>query len=273
MRPAESVLSKDVLEFLIEHQSYFVFGMSKRISHSRQESQASQAKSQQTPSTDTQESTAALAVPESIPEGRLSPQPLAAPRPQPVRADTDFMLPSDSDEEAPQGGYYIVERVQTPKSPTSTSRAMSPSSGGHEPSAALQSLLPQPRQARARASRRPRHSEPHPGQGVPAIGIMDPSDSDDDMPAGGYVVYENPGIGKLRHTSLVRTTSAAERPSSKSPHLGASLSRSRTATLQPGEARATSPQPPTGLLSRRRTLPTKRVGDFTARMRRAVREA
>lgn len=232
-----------------------------------------------------------MAVPDTVPEGASttatgasasasrsqgpSPTPSASrvrsPRPKPVRADTNFMLPSDSDEEPPEGGYYIVERAQSPRSSIPAREMSSPASA--PPRTALQSILPPPRAPRA--GRKPRQSEPHQGPGVPAIDIMDPSDSDDDIPTGGYMVYENkPGSGVRRHGSLIRSHSALDKPVKPAGMMGASLSRSRTTALQSAEARANSPKPGAegGLLSRRKTLPTKRVGDFTARMRRAVRE-
>jgi len=98
---------------------------------------------------------------------------------------------------------------------------------------------------------------------LPTIDVMDPSDSDDDAPPGGYVVYENKRV--------------ASGSRGASPVKGANLLRSHTArtALQSADARANSPKTSegaTGLL-RRRTLPTKRVSDFTARMRRAVLDA
>ncbi|KLT39469.1 RhoGAP-domain-containing protein, partial [Cutaneotrichosporon oleaginosum] len=148
MRPAESVISKDVVQFLIENQAHFVFGMSKRMSHAhasrRSKSAAAESSSK------------------------------AVQRPPPIRADTDFMLPSDSDDDAPPGGYYIIERATSPH------RATSPFPQSPEPTAS----------------------------GVPTVDVMQPSDSDDDAPAGGYVMFENrPGM--LRTSVMGRAHSAA----------------------------------------------------------------
>lgn len=84
---------------------------------------------------------------------------------------------------------------------------------------------------------------------------MYPSDSDDDAPAGGYIIYENKKISPSTTTLP--------------PRRGA---------LRNADGRTNSPKPSggtsgaTGLL-RRKTLPSKRVTDFTNRMRRVVREA
>lgn len=54
------------------------------------------------------------AVPSKPRQASTSTQPSATPRPPaPVRADTDMMIPSDSDEEAPAGGYYVKSRDPT----------------------------------------------------------------------------------------------------------------------------------------------------------------
>lgn len=78
---------------------------------------------------------------------------------------------------------------------------------------------------------------------------MYPSDSDDDAPVGGYIIYENK---KAPSTTAL---------SSKGALLSANGRTSSPKTV--GAA---------GLL-RRKTLPTKRVSEFTNRMRRVVREA
>lgn len=356
LRPAESAISKDVVEFLIDHQTHFVFGLSKRMSHATRRSKSTvtegSSKTAQGAASRSPSDGAAFAAsragvpfttsprPPAIPEDReaspqksmpppnmlLSPQPIsgstssilseqplanspelhlsdlpenstspgptqspaplsstASPAlpavtpspPPPIRADTDLMAPSDSDDDAPPGGYYIVERAASPH------RATSPSVPSPEPAGsvalatiALQSIIPPPRPPRRSREKDNAISPIVPsGPGVPTVDIVQPSDSDDDPPPGGYVMFQNkPGM--LRPSTMGRTQSAVAaaivRPSTSAE------TRSRTA-LQPGEGRANSPRPSaaqgaTGLL-RRRTLPTKRVSDFTARVRRAVREA
>lgn len=381
MRPAESAISKDVVEFLINNQAHFVFGMTKRMSHvTRRTKSAAPAPKEPTPASSRRPTDdlpvaaggaatggdAPLSRPPAIPEDReaspqksaplpipgasapptgqiietpvaRSPEPLLSPsqhshattpalatspgpprgqatspvppgpsrsplppreaaasplslapsgkasrtsltlqRPPAVRADTDYMLPSDSDDEAPPGGYYIVERAASPHRATSPLPA---SPGPTAPANALQSILPSPRPSR-RSRERGRISLPRQNKAVPSVELLQPSDSDDEAPPGGYVVYENHPVGKLRTSVMGRAHSAAAAPVSRptpSP-TDASLTRSRTA-LESGEARVNSPKaeavPGAGAagLVRRRTLPTKRVSDFTARMRRAVREA
>lgn len=85
---------------------------------------------------------------------------------------------------------------------------------------------------------------------------MYPSDSDDDAPAGGYIIYENKKVSPSTATLPAAAPAAGRR------------------ALWSADGRTNSPKPggATGLL-RRKTLPTKRVSDFTNRMRRVVREA
>jgi hypothetical protein len=308
MRPSESAVSKDVVEQLIKHQHQFVMSMSmvrkqnltltdhQKLSKRKHSVQArsgdnvimaaaprpATARPSPAPersisvdssltyrtapeSPDASLSQTHLGIPEAIPE-HDHPAPPATPssdggRPVAVRADTDFLVPSDSDEEAPPGGYYIVESTARTASPRLA--AMTPTSG-HTTNFSVQELISPARPPRSIKRGRPSLPNlPWQGDAVPAIDIMDASDSDDDAPPGGYVVYEN------------------KRPSPTRPSPtrseGANLSRSQTArnALQSAEARTNSPKPSggaTGLL-RRRTLPTKRVSDFTARMRRAVLDA
>lgn len=159
------------------------------------------------------------------------------------------MLPSDSDDEAPKGGYYIVEKPRSPQPPSVPPKTL--------PKASVTDLLPeQPKPKRRGNSRQQTRSadpvSPSPSRrGVAATGIY-PSDSDDDAPAGGYIIYENKKVSPST-TTLPRRA------------------------LWNADGRTNSPNPKptggaTGLL-RRKTLPTKRVSDFTNRMRRVVREA
>lgn len=321
MRPKESALSKDVVEFLISHQHQFVVAMSmvrfsahrprrvllslipisqsmssaRRASNSHEGSApplqtetllaVPETASPVLSSSPPLPSPTALAIPEVIPEdGQPDLQPTPSPgadsvdnagaisplsRPQPVRADTDYMVPSDSDDDAPAGGYYIVEKSDQPMSPRTS--ALTPSKTATmetaDASFFVPALLAPPRPPRS--AKRGRPSLPNlPSQGaVPVIDVMDPSDSDEDAPSGGYVAYEN------KRPASARPASASPSPLPTPNNGRGGLNRSRT-VLQPADARTNSPKPPpaTGLL-RRRTLPTKRVSDFTARVRRAVREA
>ncbi|TXT15604.1 hypothetical protein VHUM_00107 [Vanrija humicola] len=229
LRPRENALSKDVLEFLIENQQSIVQSL-------------------------TAPAEVLLTPPQETP-GPAVVQPLVS-RPKPVqRGDSGYMLPSDSDDEPPPGGYVIIE-----------SRGSS-------------------------RRERPVHLKPptQTSSSKPSIELLDPSDSDEEAPAGGYVVFENNRGGasgkrtplglNLARPRTTTPTSGHAHASTSSPHAtgerhGAGLSRSRTA-LQPADARTNSPKPEGGAMGllRRRTLPTKRVSDFTARVRRAVREA
>lgn len=160
------------------------------------------------------------------------------------------MLPSDSDDEAPRGGYYIVEKPRSPQPPTAAPKAL--------PKASVTDLLPeQPKPRRRGTSRHHTRSadpvSPSPTRRRAGVATgMYPSDSDDDAPAGGYIIYENQKVSPSTTTL---------------PRRGA---------LWNADGRTNSPKPTTGGatgLLRRKTLPTKRVSDFTNRMRRVVREA
>lgn len=86
------------------------------------------------------------------------------------------MLPSDSDDEAPFGGYYIVEGNPRPEPP------------------ADMPTLPPPQPARSRSpipvepSLLPKKPIRPPPKKV--IEDMEPSDSDDEPPSGGYQIRE-----------------------------------------------------------------------------------
>lgn len=96
--------------------------------------------------------------------------------PTQVKADPDFMLPSDSDDEAPAGGYYLVD---VPR------RALPP---------------PAPR----------RHTRLKPiQQGV----TITASDSDDEAPPGGYLICE--GEFRKNHNVVSRHKSMPARLRSK----------------------------------------------------------
>ncbi|ORX38458.1 Rho GTPase activation protein [Kockovaella imperatae] len=194
MRPRDHVLSQQVLEFLIENQDHFLIGM-------------------QLPKRDTKSP--------SILSSRSSTPP---PSVRMVKADPDFMLPSDSDDEAPAGGYYVVE------------------SSGRKPVSATQPEYSAPK---IEPSLIP--SKPAP-VAYTSNDIMDPSDSDDDAPPGGYEVR----IGdpaRARAAFLTRTAVA-------------------------GKSRAAAPSPTPSSIARRRTLPAGHSSGWKARRKdQAVKEA
>lgn len=123
MRPSEHVLSQRVIEFLIEHQDHFLVGMQLV----------------------------------SVRCSSLSKKPRRKRRDKPAplqKADPSLMIPSDSDDDVPEGGYYVVPRDPLPRLPPPVSQP------------------------------------PPPPERSPAklADIMQPSDSDDDAPPGGYEV-------------------------------------------------------------------------------------
>jgi hypothetical protein len=93
-----------------------------------------------------------------------------------VKADPDYFLPSDSDDEAPSGGYYIVEGKEHPE-PTESTPSIPPpqASRSKSPIPVEPSLI------------RPKYVRPPPKK-VPEDMAL--SDSDDEPPPGGYQVKE-----------------------------------------------------------------------------------
>ncbi|KAK6910723.1 hypothetical protein I203_104755 [Kwoniella mangroviensis CBS 8507] len=183
MRPKEHVLSQQVLEFLIEHQDHFLLGMELK------------KRKEKAPST----------VPQSPPL---------------VKADSDMMLPSESDDEAPAGGYYVIEGPGRPTSPASPPASTLPN-------ISAANLLPSP-------PVKPNIAPPD---------LMEMSESDEEAPPGGYEIRTgNPA--SLRATLLAKA-----------------LARGEGAT-------------PIGTgVARRRTLPSRRPGEFVPRLKRTAKEA
>jgi hypothetical protein len=98
------------------------------------------------------------------------------------------MLPSDSDDEAPSGGYYIIEG--NPRSPVPGSTDLPPLN-----------LIPSPVK-----STHPKSPRPRP---IPAIREeMAASDSDDEPPSGGYEVH----VSEAAQARARRTSSAKDAP-------------------------------------------------------------
>ena len=121
-----------------------------------------------------------------------------------VKADADFMLPSDSDSDAPAGGYYVVEsKPRKPMSPGTSSK--SPTS----PSLSQLSLSPRPAMKSfgsavsgpGATNQTPPRS--HAVSAKPQLEQIEPSDSDDDAPPGGYEVRES-DVAKNRQAILDR---------------------------------------------------------------------
>ncbi|WRT68464.1 uncharacterized protein IL334_005440 [Kwoniella shivajii] len=168
MRPKEHVLSKQVLEFLIEHQDNFLLGMELKKRKEKKQ----------------------------IP----TPPPM-------VKADSDLMLPSDSDDEAPAGGYYVIEGTGRPTSP--------PIASPVQPNISA-SLLPAP----------PVRTKPSPAKPAPSD-LMEMSDSDDEAPPGGYEVRT--GNPLTSRAAIIAKAQAG----------GSSIARRKTLpTRRPGDSTA-----------------------------------
>lgn len=126
-----------------------------------------------------------------------------------------MMVPSDSDDEAPIGGYYVIEGKNRLElvSPTSPTTLPAP----HTTMTSLEAnLLPQ------KPSRPVAGSRPKPR---PVIETMAPSDSDEDAPPGGYEVRM--GDPSARAALLARN--AARRSGSRASQATSSIARRKTA--------------------------------------------
>lgn len=160
MQPREHVLSQQVLGFLIEHQKHFVDGV--KAAASRKSKQKSWPKRSGSKSSSKQMVSAPL-----------------------VKADSDLMVPSESDDDAPAGGYYVIEgRIRSPV--PAANRTKSPS---------VEKVV-------SPASPRPK----------PAMDTLEPSDSDEDAPPGGYEVRSG-DFEATRAALLARSKSHRNRAS------------------------------------------------------------
>jgi len=228
MRPQDHVLSQQVLEFLIEHQDNFLIGMQlvSTIHVMADKQKPKRQKREATPTPASSPPTSPLASPPDL-------QPSSPAAPPLVRADSDLMLPSDSDDEAPAGGYYVIE---TTVRPDPVSPASPPTSPASTPMTSLEAnLLP---------FKPSRPSTNLPVATRPVVETIEPSDSDEDAPPGGYQVHISDP--RARAALLARPTTTRR-------------SESRTSEV------ASS-------VSRRKTAPSRRVGT-TTRTRRHAKEA
>ncbi|WVF72865.1 hypothetical protein IAT40_007683 [Kwoniella sp. CBS 6097] len=181
MLPKEHVLSQQVLEFLIHHQDHFLLGM------------------------------------ELKPKTRKRKEKAPKPKPPPlVKADSDMMIPSESDDEVPEGGYYVFEGPVRPTSPAQSTSPASPSSQ-MLPSIDA-SLLPNP----------PIKTRAPPD-------LMEMSESDEEAPPGGYEVRTGNPRAALLARAHARAAQAAD-GSTAGQASGAGLARRKTVpSRKPGE--------------------------------------
>ncbi|RXK41103.1 hypothetical protein M231_01506 [Tremella mesenterica] len=170
MYPSEHVLSQQVVEFLIDHQDNFLIGMQLKPRKKKK---------------------------------RVNGNSRSSNKPQPVKADEDLMLPSDSDDEAPEGGYYVIEKSQRTTVPKPSSPTISP----HLPSMEAMLLPPKPPKV------------PRPNQSR----LMDLSSSDEEA-SGSYEVRSN-DFSKTRTALLSRQDPKPSYPRNPSP---VTVSRRRT---------------------------------------------
>lgn len=151
------------------------------------------------------------------------------------KAEADFILPSDSDDDVPEGGYYIVESTGFPKA--SGSRPPPPASLT-VPTVKTSGVIPQPPQ-RVKARIPPQSSAKSPQPQPIKSSIqphtlreeMEPSDSDEEGPSGGYEVHTVDPSEKQR-ALLTRTKSTSSKPNATSrpftTEQGSSIVRRRT---------------------------------------------
>lgn len=147
------------------------------------------------------------------------------------------MLPSDSDDEAPSGGYYIVEG--------SSRKPTFPKAPLPDP---LTSLIPKvKRQANKQSV--PTIST---SNRAPAVDTMEPSDSDEEAPPGGYEV-------RVSDPTVARAAILAR-------------NRPRTNGVAEPENHGETPSRASGL-ARRRTVPARLAGQTRTGNRRGPKEA
>ncbi|KAK8854736.1 hypothetical protein IAR55_003475 [Kwoniella newhampshirensis] len=136
--------------------------------------------------------------------------------PAPVKADADLMLPSDSDDDVPEGGYYVIEG-QGPKRPTSP---MSSPPTQSLPSLEANLIPPPPNRAARPTQSTARQLTPR-----QSTIDMEPSDSDEEAPPGGYEV-------RTGDFSTTRANMLGKSRTSETSQV--SLTRRRTVPSQPG---------------------------------------
>ncbi|WWC90648.1 uncharacterized protein L201_005584 [Kwoniella dendrophila CBS 6074] len=108
------------------------------------------------------------------------------------------MLPSESDEEAPAGGYYVIEGPGRPTSPASTTSALPNISANLLPAPPVKTKIATP-------------------------DVMEMSESDEEAPPGGYEIRTgNPA--SARAALLAKAVAAAEGSTST----GSSVTRRKT---------------------------------------------
>ncbi|WVQ82115.1 hypothetical protein IAT38_004243 [Cryptococcus sp. DSM 104549] len=244
------MVDQAVLVFLIEHQDQFLMGMPLVKTTKKRKEKKGKKTARRSP-------------------GRS--RPASPPRPVLVRAESDLMLPSDSDDEAPEGGYYVVEGKKTKQtspmvSPVSTptalqlteSKASTSTTKAAEPKSAP-SATASGSKATSRAPQRRTTRSPDPTRPQPELEYMEPSDSDDDAPPGGYEV-RNGEFPRIR-SAVPKATQAAE------SKWGATESTSKWGSGGNKWGGAG------GALARRKTVPARIGGGASSRTRRSAKEA
>ncbi|WVR00063.1 hypothetical protein IAU59_007205 [Kwoniella sp. CBS 9459] len=185
MRPKEHVLSQQVLEYLIQHQDHFLLGMELKPKTKKRREKAP-----------------------------------TKPKPPPlVKADSDMMVPSESDDEVPEGGYYVFEGPVRPTSPPQPTSPASPSSQVLPSIDA--SLLPNPP---VRTTKAPPD-------------LMEMSESDEEAPPGGWEIRTGNPRAALLARAHARAAQSAEGSAAQTA-AGASGSLARRKTVpsrKPGE--------------------------------------
>nr|ODN91863.1 hypothetical protein L203_01117 [Cryptococcus depauperatus CBS 7841] len=142
MQPSENVLSQQVLEFLIQNDHHILKDM--RLPRIKKNKNITREKTKQ--------------------KMRKSPIPPL------VRADTDLMPPSDSDDDMPAEGYYVFE---SSFGQTSQTRRKEPTSLNVHLG---KTSAPAPQSPVIRNPVKPQQK------------MLEPSDSDEDAPSGGYEI-------------------------------------------------------------------------------------
>ena len=184
-----------------------------------------------------------------------------------TKADADLMLPSDSDDDAPEGGYYVVESSgpQRPLSPKAPQVPLSPrqtpqtSFGTAATRVRSHSLTGQTGASASQIQTQPTIRERE---------ELQPSDSDDEAPPGGYEVHQS-DFAKNRAAILERNRNR--------PRTNSDVKATQSVIpAAPGAAGGTGPSSAGASgLSRRKTVPARLLGGGkrAPNVRRNSREA
>lgn len=182
-----------------------------------------------------------------------------------TKADADLMLPSDSDDDAPEGGYYVVESSgpQRPLSPKAPTQPLSPR---QTPQTSFGTAATRVRSHSLTGTTGGSASQIHTQPTIREREELQPSDSDDEAPPGGYEVHQS-DFAKNRAAILERNRN---RPRTNSD----TKATQSVIPAAPGASGAGTSGTGASGLNRRKTVPARLLGGKKLpNVRRNSREA